>query len=390
MSGIVLALIGLIVFLVFGGVNYYIGKKLFDWFVLFLPNLNAKLFFGIFILLSLVMVLGNLPVIRPVFLKQVFNWIGSYWMGAFIYLFLLTVLSDLIILLGKAIGLIANPMPQAIRFWSGLVVILATTAVVAFGLFNAKQLKLVSYDVTVKDKAISQLLKIAMVSDLHIGAVNSEQQLEKTVAMINSIEPDIVLIPGDIFNDDYYLIQNPDTVVELFQQIKSKHGVYASLGNHDGGKNHADFVSLLTRSGIKLLNDEALIVDGKVALLGRVDASPVGGFPGFSRKSTEEMQALIAELPKELSLIVLDHNPKHIDEYGKETDLIVAGHTHRGQLFPGNLFTKALFAVDYGHYRKDENSPQVVVSSGAGTWAMPMRVGSQTEVVEIRLQEEKK
>lgn len=386
MSGIVLALIGLIVFLVFGDVNFYIGKKLFDWFVLLLPNLNAKLFIVIFILLSLVMVLGNLPVIRPVFLKQAFNWIGSYWMGAFIYLFLFTVLSDLLILLGKAIGLIANPMPQAVRFWAGLSVLIATTVVVAYGLFNAKQLKLVSYDINVKAENISQPLKIAMVSDLHIGAVDWEDHLEKTVAMINSIEPDIVLIPGDIFNDDYYLIHNPEKVVELFQQIKSKHGVYASLGNHDGGKNYADFVSLLTRSGIKLLNDEALIVDGKVALLGRVDASPVGGFPGFSRKSSEEMQALIAELPKELPLIVMDHNPTHVDEYGKETDLIVAGHTHRGQIFPGNLFTKALFAVDYGYYQKDENSPQVVVSSGAGTWAMPMRVGSQREVVEINLQ----
>jgi len=383
MTGIVLVLI---VLLVFGGVNYYIGKKLFDWFFLLLPNLNAELFFGIFILLSLVMVLGNLPIIRPASLKQVFNWIGSYWMGTFIYLFLFTVLSDLLILLGKAVGLIANPMPQSVRFWAGLSVLIATTVVVAYGLFNAKQLKLVSYEINLKGKTISQPLKIAMVSDLHIGAVDWEDHLEKTVAMINSIEPDIVLIPGDMFNDDYYLIHNPEKVVELFQQIKSKHGVYASLGNHDGGKNYADFVSLLTRSGIKLLNDEALIVDGKVALLGRVDASPVGGFPGFSRKSSEEMQALIAELPKELPLIVMDHNPTHVDDYGKETDLIVAGHTHRGQIFPGNLFTKALFAVDYGYYRKDENSPEVVVSSGAGTWAMPMRVGSQREVVEINLQ----
>ena len=186
MSGIVLALIGLIVFLVFGDVNFYIGKKLFDWFVLLLPNLNAKLFIVIFILLSLVMVLGNLPVIRPVFLKQAFNWIGSYWMGAFIYLFLFTVLSDLLILLGKAIGLIANPMPQAVRFWAGLSVLIATTVVVAYGLFNAKQLKLVSYDINVKAENISQPLKIAMVSDLHIGAVDWEDHLEKTVAMINS------------------------------------------------------------------------------------------------------------------------------------------------------------------------------------------------------------
>lgn len=379
-----------IVILVLGGANYYLSKKLFDWLILFFPSLNPGLFIGIITVLSLALLLCGFYNVYPAFQKQALNWIGSYWMGIAIYLLLFTVLSDLLILLGKAIGLIANPMPQAVRFWAGLAVLIATAVVVVYGLIKAKQQKLVSYDIKVKDKAIPEPLKIAMVSDLHIGAITWEQHLKKTVKMINSLEPDIVLIAGDMFNDDYYQIEKPEKAVELLQQIKSKQGVYASLGNHDGGKNYADFVSLLTRSGIILLNDQALIVDKKVALLGRVDASPVGGFPGFSRKSAEEMQAVIAELPKDLPLIVMDHNPKHVGEYGSETDLIVAGHTHRGQLFPGSLITHALFAVDYGYYRKDENSPQVVVSSGAGTWAMPMRVGSQCEVVEIRLQEEKK
>ena len=134
MSGIVSVLVVLVVLLVFGGVNYYIGMKLFNWFVLLFPNLNTNLFIGIFVLLSLVMVLSNLTISLPAFLKQAFNWIGSYWMGTFIYLFLFTVLSDLLILLGKTVGLISNPMPQAVRFWTGLAVMLATTAVVAYGL----------------------------------------------------------------------------------------------------------------------------------------------------------------------------------------------------------------------------------------------------------------
>jgi len=81
----------------------------------------------------------------------------------------------------------------------------------------------------------------------------------------------------------------------------------------------------------------------------------------------------------------MDHNPSKIEEYGNEIDLILSGHTHRGQMFPANLIIKALYAADYGRYQKDDNSPQVIVTSGAGTWGMPMRIGSNNEIVMILL-----
>jgi len=64
---------------------------------------------------------------------------------------------------------------------------------------------------------------------------------------------------------------------------------------------------------------------------------------------------------------------------------MLAGHTHRGQIFPGNLITNAVFEVDYGYYQKDADSPNVIVTSGVGTWGMPMRVGSNNEIVSIIL-----
>ena len=75
----------------------------------------------------------------------------------------------------------------------------------------------------------------------------------------------------------------------------------------------------------------------------------------------------------------------NIGEYGGEVDLILAGHTHRGQVFPANLITKSIFTVDYGHYQKDPGSPHVVVTSGVGTWGMPTRIGTNNEITTILL-----
>ncbi|GAA0390976.1 hypothetical protein GCM10008933_22380 [Paenibacillus motobuensis] len=86
-----------------------------------------------------------------------------------------------------------------------------------------------------------------------------------------------------------------------------------------------------------------------------------------------------------MPIVVMDHTPSNIEQYGENVDLVLAGHTHRGQIFPGNLITKAVFVVDYGQYQEDASSPNVIVSSGAGTWGMPMRIGSNNEIVSINL-----
>lgn len=81
----------------------------------------------------------------------------------------------------------------------------------------------------------------------------------------------------------------------------------------------------------------------------------------------------------------MDHTPLSIEQYDERVDLVLSGHTHRGQIFLGSLITNAIFTVDYGYYQKDNLSLHVIVTSGVGTWGMPMRVGSNCEVVEIEL-----
>lgn len=376
--GIMLSMICILSFYII--LNLYIGRKIFQWIRLFFPYINKAVYTVVhgFFALSLVIVFLPLPTI----IKGTMSWISSYWMGIFIYLLIFFLIADLIILLGRMTKIIPTPISQSIHFYTGLSVILLTAGVVSYGIYHANQIKYVSYDIHTKATALSTRMKIVLISDLHLGAVNSEKRLENIVKNINNLEPDIVCIAGDIFNDDYYALQNPEKAIGLLKSITATYGVYGSLGNHDSGKTFDEMINFLKQSHIKLLNDTYVIIDGRLALFGRVDPSPIGGFGELKRKEITES---IASLDPKLPVVVMDHTPSNIEQYGENVDLVLAGHTHKGQIFPGSLITNAVFVVDYGHYQKDTVSPHVIVTSGVGTWGMPMRVGSNNEIVSINL-----
>ena len=371
---------GTIMLSIMGGVNFYVARQLFQWLNLLLPQLNAKVYIGIYIFLAIAMILGLLPL--PAAIKNTLGWIGAHFYGFFIYLLIFTFAADMIMLLCNITQIIPSPIPHIILFYKGLIVVLLTVGVVSYGLYNANQVKLVSYEIQLKDATLDDM-KIVMISDSHMGTVNSfERNLERIVQEINDLNPDIVCIAGDIFNDDFNSIRNPERAASLFRNINPKYGVFACFGNHDGGRTLDQMKQFLEDSKIKLLNDEYLIIDDRFALFGRLDSSPIGGFGEMERRDISEM---IISVGANMPVIVIDHNPSHINEYGGEVDLILAGHSHRGQVFPGSLITRAIFDVDYGHYQKDKNSPHAIVSSGVSTWGPPMRVGTNNEIVSIIL-----
>jgi len=377
-SGIIFGVIFIISF--YGGTNFYIGRRIFQWLSLLFQNINGTIYAGIYLFIALSLILGYLPL--PSIIKETMRWIGAYWMGIFVYLLLLFLLSDAVLLLGSIVKIFPNPLPQDIRFWAGLMVILVTAGVVSYGIYHANQIQYVSYNIQTQETPVSADMKIVLIADLHLGDVNSEKRLERIVRGINNLAPDLVCIAGDIFNDDFHAIRNPDEAINLLKSITATYGVWACLGNHDGGSTFNEMLGFLKESNIRLLNDEYVIVDDRLVLFGRVDPSPIGGFGEIKRKDITE---IIASLNTNMPVVVMDHTPSNIDQYGGEVDLVLSGHTHRGQIFPANLITNAMFVVDYGHYQKDANSPHVIVTSGAGTWGMPMRVGTNNEIVSILL-----
>ena len=364
-----------------GGACYYLALRLYQGFACFFPEMR---FWPIVVIVGAVVVLLVLGFVRgwmplPQGVKHMLGWAGGYGMGICMYLLLFTAAADLLLLAPKLMKLSFTVHPLFKGFVT-LGVLLLTAATCIGGFVNARNIRHVSYDIHLQGKQDLSDLKVVMISDLHLGSVGSENRLEKIVDEINGLNPDVVCIAGDFFDTDFGSIRDPDRAVETLHKLRSTYGVYACLGNHDGGQTHDQMKAFLERANIRLLDDDYTVIDDRLVLVGRLDGSAIGGYADAKRKPLSEFF-----LREDLSLpvIVMDHNPSHIDEYTTEADLILSGHTHKGQVFPDNLITNGMYTVDYGYYQKDADSPHVIVSSGVGTWGMPIRVGSNCEIVTI-------
>lgn len=363
-------------------INYYLARRSFQCISYSFPKIPSAATLIIFAILTFLLCFGFVRSMLPVSekVKYLLAVVSSYYMGFFLYFFMYTLLTDMVILVLRLCKII-TPTMTSLRFISGIIVICLTLATTGYGIYNATQLKVVKYDVTA-DKPLEHDWNIVMISDLHLGSVTSEKKLDKIVNEINSLNPDIICIAGDFFDSDFYAIQNPEKATDTLRQLQSKYGTYVCLGNHDAGNSFPQMAEFLEQSNIHALNDSYTLLQNKLILAGRLDSSPIGGYGGTHRKSTDEF---MADIDTSLPVVVLDHNPMNISEYTGEVDLILCGHTHKGQIFPGSIITNAMYEVDYGYYRRNNDSPQVIVSSGVGFWGMPMRVGTDCEIVQINL-----
>lgn len=372
---IVMMIVFIAIFLL---LHVYIAKRFTTGLVALFPRLKGKrrIFYSLFLLGAVSIIVSFFSV--PYFLKV----IGAYAMGIFVYFLLFFVVADVLVALAKLVRLVPKRVPNGVTIgvWGAVVVL--TCSFVLYGSIHAMNIQEKAYTIITKEGVKSPDMKIVMVSDVHLGAVQSERRLTEMVERMNAQNPDVVCIVGDLFNDDFDSIRDVAAAKKAFQQIDATYGVYAVLGNHDGGDTFDEMLAFMEEGQIHVLKDEVTVIDGRLALAGRLDPSPIGGFGKLERHS---IQSKLDALDDTLPVVVMDHTPNHLQEYGEDVDLIVSGHTHKGQIFPGNYITSLVFDIDYGYGQLKKDGPQVVVSSGIGTWGMPMRVGSDSEIVTIEL-----
>ncbi|OPJ62651.1 metallophosphoesterase [Clostridium chromiireducens] len=169
----------------------------------------------------------------------------------------------------------------------------------------------------------------------------------------------------------------------ILKNVKSKYGIYASLGNHDyDHKGDSTYrIDNFEKVGINILRDSVININKSFYIIGREDKF----YERINGTKRKEFLELMDGIDKNLPIIVLDHQPSNLEEPIKTgVDLQLSGHTHKGQFFPFNLITKRVFKKDYG-YLKIGNF-QIIVSSGARTWGPPIRIGSKSEIVDIEIQ----
>ena len=331
------------------------------------------------------------------FLRRPLFKIGAYWLGISLYLILYVALIDLLRwIYSKVFKDKYNDFYA--RLICTLLIIVLTGVTSIYGIINAKIVRTTEYEITInKDGGNFKEMTIAMFGDPQFGYNIGEYHLKQAVDIINKNDVDIVCVVGDIFDNQYSAIKHPDKLIELFNQIKSKYGMYAVLGNHDveepilcgftfndddlenklASKEMLDFIK---KSGMVLLYDENVIINDSVNLYGRADQER----PNLGNITRKESGDIFKEVDTTKPLFVLDHEPREYDELEKAgVDLMMAGHTHDGQLWPTKIATDIIWENPYGLWVK--NAFHAITTSGLGLFGPNMRVGTIAEVCIIHV-----
>lgn len=267
--------------------------------------------------------------------------------------------------------------PQILAFLflvEGAVCLLVTVGAVAYGLCHARKLRTVHYQLPLT--GLSQDTRLVLLSDLHIGHFIGPKHIQKLVTEINHLKPDVVVISGDMMNAGS-ATECPQVteVAKILGKMKSQRGTFAVTGNHDPEPENPDFQRFLRRSKIHLLEDQVLTTS-QFHLVGR----------STRVRPRKDLTTLLEGMPKDRPILVLDHDPIGIQEAREQgCQCVLCGHTHKGQIFPLNLLVSFLYPKEqlWGMGTKDGTTS--IVSAGAGYFSMPVRLGSDTEIVCIDL-----
>ena len=379
------------------GVSSYMMFRFFYWMKHCNHRFNWLRFKVPFAVVYLFMALS--PVIAFLLPKSavaiVIRRISTYWIGIMLYSLLYVVLFDLLRLIAKHTKLKNTLLFSRGSVISiGSVVVACAVATCLYGIFNARNIKVNEYSVTVnKSCGSDKHLKAVLVADLHMGYAIGVDHITNMVEKINQQDADIVIIAGDIFDNSYDGMDDPEGIKAQLKSIKSKYDVYAVYGNHDidekilmgftfdwGGKQlHSEkMTNFMKECNIKLINDESVLINDEFYLVGRRDTDK----PGTEDGTRAEISELTKDLDKTKPIFVLSHEPDELQKTADAgADIDFSGHTHDGQLFPGNLTIGLFWENPCGMIKKD--NMYSIVTSGVGVYGTFMRVGTDAEICSV-------
>ncbi|MBS6882188.1 MAG: metallophosphoesterase [Clostridiaceae bacterium] len=327
----------------------------------------------------------------PPALRRLLKQVSNYWLGWMLYLLLAVLAVEALLACLRRIQRRDFAQMQRVRQVQGGAALALVCAVCLYGMANARTLRVTEYAVTLE--GAGEDMTVALLADLHLGYSTDPAYIERAAQAVNDMQPDLIVVAGDIFDNEYEAVPEPDRIAAALASMHSTYGAYACWGNHDLSepilagftwdtedeeKNDPQMAGFLRRAGINLLEDEKVTLKNGVQLVGRKDPSRDRKL-GDERLSPAEWAGL---LEPEKPAFVIDHQPKELEALAEAGfDLDLSGHTHDGQVFPSNLIMGFLWENPCGMVQiKDMFS---VVTSGLGVWGPDMRVGTASEVVKI-------
>ncbi len=367
---------------------------------------RSPFFINLFILVAFALYLfgGVIIVIVAFFLpisnfKALLTKASFYWLGFLLYFFVSLIIA---LLCRYVIWLFSNKEKynkHLSRHITIAFIVVFTTIISIYGINNAHNLHITNYDVTIDKECDFDELNVVLISDLHIGYNDGLKQMQDMVDKVNSLNPDVIVVAGDIFDNEYEAIEEPEKIIEVLSTMKAKYGKYAVYGNHDieekillGFTFHitkedkanvqADerMNEFVEKAGLKLLYDSYELINNSFYIYGRPDAQKIN----FGNTERVAASDITNDLDKSLPIIVLDHQPKDLNELSAAgVDLDLCGHTHAGQVWPGTLTINLMWDNAYG--LKKYGNMTNIVTSGVGLFGPNMRVGSVAEICNINI-----
>ncbi len=326
---------------------------------------------AIFFFLSLSFVLATLLVRRGenIFTRAYYAASG-FWLGLLVNLLMASVAAWIIIRLASFAGHKASA--SAI----GGIFLFIALAYSVYGVWNAFHPRVREITVNIRNLPASWTGKtIVQISDVHLGSIYRRGFLKKIVKMTNGLHPDMVVITGDLFDGTDGA--SPGLVAPL-NDLVAPDGVYFVTGNHETYLGVRKAYAILKTTRVTILDDSLRDIRG-LQLIGI--SYPKRGHTKNILNTIKNMPGFVPGMPT----ILLYHAPVMIGQAREAgVNLELCGHTHKGQIFPVNFITHAIYkGRDYGLFTMGDYS--LYVTDGVGGWGPPMRTGNTPEIVDIRL-----
>ncbi|MCX6834856.1 MAG: metallophosphoesterase [candidate division Zixibacteria bacterium] len=222
-------------------------------------------------------------------------------------------------------------------------------------------------------------LVVVVISDLHVGRLISAQWLAARIEQIKELNPDMVLMVGDLFEGDSQS-ERQVGMIQTLRSLSPRYGVWAVTGNHDSHGGRDASVRFLEDAGIHVLRNEWNEIHPGLAVGGIDD----GGHSESAVTSADRIRQLLAAKPHGDATLFLSHRPQMIEEAASASvGLMLCGHTHGGQIWPFSYVVGWMNPLLAG--RHEINGMPVIVSRGAGTWGPRMRLWLPGEILRITL-----
>ena len=309
--------------------------------------------------------------------------VGYTLLGFVFILFCLLMIRDLIWYgvygSARALGMDGwslNPKNISVLWYANLIVILLSIIICSFALYNGTKVPDIK-EIKAETPLVKKDLRIVQLSDLHINRTTPVNRVHRVVEAVNNLNPDIIVLTGDIGDDDVGVL---DEQLAALQYLSAPYGIYASIGNHEFYNGLNSWIYQYGKMGFEVLFNKGMTVANDIFIAGIPDAFTANSDPSLNVNFSHSLSGSNQKQYK----ILLSHNPELANSISSfNFQMMLAGHTHGGQIFPFHIFVKKANQYLSGDY--DVNGIKLHVSNGAGTWGPKMRLFASSEITVIDL-----